>query len=273
MYINKIAQMLRNTSKLESNSPLHRFPPTLLFNEGWMLRLVLDYYSSNRNLSHQLSFMANSKCYSELLLPSPFSPRYRGDKLGEGYTHADGVIGHFTIQNKGKGDIKLEDGVKQFKVIEAKMYSPLSKGTSNCPYYNQAARNVACMAEVIRRNSEEVSSKQSEEIITKQLESLDLAFYVIAPKEQKTVKMTSILEPDSIKKCVDKRVLEYQEQPEYAKKKAWFEEVFIPVWETMKINKKIDFISWESILDDVEKNDKQIGNSLKTFYEECKKNN
>jgi len=128
MYINKIAQMLR--------SP-YTFPPTLLYNEGWMLRLVLDYYSNNSGSANELSFIDNSKWYSELLLPSPFSPRYRGDKLGEGYTHADGVIGNFIIQNHGKGDIKLEKTVMQFKVIEAKKYSPLSKGTSNCSYNTQ----------------------------------------------------------------------------------------------------------------------------------------
>jgi len=256
MYINKIAQMLRSPSS---------FPPTLLYNEGWMLRLVLDYYASNRDSSHKLSFMDNSKCYSELLLPSPFSPRYRGDKLGEGYTHADGVIGHFTIQNKGKGDIKLEDTMKQFKVIEAKMNSPLSKGTSNCPYYNQAARNVACMAEVIKRTSEEVGPVE--------LESLDLGFYVVAPEEQKTEKMISILKADSIKGCVEKRVSEYQDQKEYPEKKAWFNDSFLPVLDKMTLTQKIDFISWESILDDVKKNDKELGNSLQSFYEECKKYN
>ena len=252
MYIDQISQMLRSPST---------FPATLLYNEGWMLRLVLDYYSRNRDSSHQFSFMDKSRWYSELLLPSPFSPRYRGDKLGEGYTHADGVIGHFTIQNHGKGDIKLEDGVKQFKVIEAKMYSPLSKGTSNCPYYNQAARNIACMAEVIRRTSEEVGSLD--------LDSLDLAFYVIAPEIQKKEKMISILNSDSIKECVEKRVSEYRNQKEYEEKKAWLKNSFLHIWGKMRKDKEIDFISWESILDDVKKNDVKCGATLEKFYNKC----
>jgi len=225
-----------------------------------MLRLVLDYFSRNRDLPHKLSFMDDSRWYSELLLPSPFKPRSKGDKLGEGYTHADGVIGHFTIQNHGKGDIKLEKTVKQFKVIEAKMYSPLSKGTSNCSYYNQAARNVACMAEVIRQTDKNIGPIN--------ISSLDLAFYVLAP-EGKKKEITSILKLESIKKCVEQRVNDYKGQSEYQDKKAWFDKHFLPVSKKIEIK----FISWESILGDVEKNDKELGNSLQEFYEKCKKYN
>ena len=36
-------------------------------------------------------------------------------------------------------------------VIEAKMFSKLSPGVTNAKYFNQAARNVACMAEIANR--------------------------------------------------------------------------------------------------------------------------
>ena len=57
-------------------------------------------------------------------------------------------------------------------VIEANMFSKLSTGVKNASYYNQAARNVACIAEVLRRvdkNPMELSS---------------LGSYVLAPKSQ-----------------------------------------------------------------------------------------
>jgi hypothetical protein len=34
-------------------------------------------------------------------MASAFLPQSRGDKLGENYTHADGVIGHFSIGDSG----------------------------------------------------------------------------------------------------------------------------------------------------------------------------
>ncbi len=39
----------------------------------------------------------------------------------------------------------------QFVVAEGKMYSPLSPGVTHARYFDQAARTVACIAEVLRR--------------------------------------------------------------------------------------------------------------------------
>ncbi len=69
------------------------FPATDLFNEGWMLRLVIDWFSRNRSIDFDLKFSDTATWYSEALLPSAFLPRYRGDKLAESWTHADGVMG------------------------------------------------------------------------------------------------------------------------------------------------------------------------------------
>ena len=52
------------------------FPPTLLFEEGWMLRLVLDWFSSHKNNSHNFSFDEDAGWFSEAHLPSTFLPRY-----------------------------------------------------------------------------------------------------------------------------------------------------------------------------------------------------
>lgn len=34
--------------------PNPRFPPTILYNEGWMLRLILDWFSNHPDLNHPL---------------------------------------------------------------------------------------------------------------------------------------------------------------------------------------------------------------------------
>jgi hypothetical protein len=59
------------------------------------------------------------------------------------------VIGHILIGTKAKADLELKPTSTQFTVVEAKVGAPLSSGTSNAKYFDQAARNVACMAEVM----------------------------------------------------------------------------------------------------------------------------
>ena len=41
------------------------FPPTILYNEGWMLRLVVDWFARNRVNNHPLCFSDNTEWYSE----------------------------------------------------------------------------------------------------------------------------------------------------------------------------------------------------------------
>jgi hypothetical protein len=124
-------------------------PPTQLYNEGWLLRLVLDWLDRHREFEHPLSFMPGARWYSEALLPSRFMPRTRGDKLAETFTHADGLVGHFDIASGTRGDARVRRGAEQLVVIEAKLGSGLSSGTKNALNYDQAARNVACIAHML----------------------------------------------------------------------------------------------------------------------------
>jgi hypothetical protein len=144
--LESVQSMLRSAS---SDQPL--FPPTLLFNEGWLLRLVLNWFARHSVKDHPLSFAADARWFSEALLSLAFLARHRGDKPAENWMHADGVIGHFSIGDEGKTDLTLLPNATQFLVLEAKMFSGLSSGVTNARYYDQAARNVACMAEVLCR--------------------------------------------------------------------------------------------------------------------------
>ena len=143
--IDRIAEIL---SRVDGDSPPIR--RTEVYNEGWMLRLCLDWFSENRSASGTLLFDSSSDWYSEALLPSAFLPKERGDRLAESWTHADGVIGDFDIGKENIGGLSLKPDARQFVVTEAKMFSKLSSGVKNAGYFNQAARNVACIAEVIR---------------------------------------------------------------------------------------------------------------------------
>lgn len=146
-------------------------PATALYNEGWMLRLLLDWFAKNSPPNHPLSFYEGARWYSEPLLPTQFAARTRQDQLAETSTHADGVIGHFDLRD-GRGDIALSEGGQQLVVAEAKMFSGLSSRTKRAEGYDQAARNVACIANLLSLAGTTPENIQK------------LAFYLIAPQSQ-----------------------------------------------------------------------------------------
>lgn len=111
-------------------------PPTQLYNEGWLLRLVLDRLAQSKQGDHPPSLEPGAIWYSEALLPSRFLPTRRGDTLAESFTHADGVVGHFRVRSGLRGDVELLPQPAQFMVIEAKLGSSLSAGTKNAPAYD-----------------------------------------------------------------------------------------------------------------------------------------
>src|SRR6185437_10906832 len=121
---------------------------------------------------YPMSSLTGARWFSEAWLPSAFLPRYRGDALAESRTHADGVIGHFTIGDPGTAGLSLKPDAEQFVVVEGKLFNRLSAGVRNAPYFDQAARTVACMAEALRRAGREPEALR------------DLAFLVVAPRSR-----------------------------------------------------------------------------------------
>jgi len=225
------------------------FPPTLLYNEGWMLRLVLNWYSRNKFADHPLLFQPQSTWFSESLLPSPFKPRYRGDKQVEARTHADGIIGHLIVGGEAKADARLLCTATQLIVIEAKLFSPLSVGTRNAPTYNQAARNVACITELLNRANRLPSQMTS------------LAFYVLAPDVQiKTNIFNQKLNKDAIKKAVQARTESFSNELGN-----WVDNWFFPTLEKIHI----EAISWESLIGCIESINQQACQSITMFYNRC----
>ena len=243
-----IAELLR---RAESDD--RPFPPTLLFEEGWMLRLVLQWFAKSNTTGHDLSFAPDARWYSEARLASAFLPQYRGDKLAEGYTHADGVIGHFQIGKTGQAELTLETDAQQFIVVEAKMFSGLSKGTTNAPTYNQAARNVACMAELVRRANRDPSNISSK------------AFFVLAPREQLDAGVFSdFMDRPSLERVVEGRVANYDPP-----KTEWFENWFLPTLSSMRVR----CLAWENVVAFIKSADRSFGDDLEIFYNRCLKFN
>ena len=216
--------------------------PTELYNEGWMLRLLLEWAQHSATHGHPLFFEPQASWFSEALLPSQFLARHRGDPLAETWTNADGVMGHFTIGNTGKGDLTVLPTATQFTVIEAKMFSGLSSGTKRAPNFHQAARNVACIAEVLSRANRAPSSFSI------------LAFYVFAPASQinKGVFGSKVTRDDIYDK-VKERTKSFG-----GEKDVRFTEWFIPTLERIQLQ----LYPWEDVIHDLDQ-------EYMDFYENC----
>ncbi len=240
------------------------FPSTVLYNEDWMIRITIDWFSKKLGIEHQFSLNSGSKWYSEANLPTRFSAISKsGDDLAEKMTQSDISIGNFTIgntiENVNKSVLQLTQNAKQFVVIEAKINSPLKKGTTNIENYDQVARTVACMAETLSRAEIKPDSFEK------------LGFYVIAPntKIEKDTTFKSYTKVESIEQKVSDRVESYRVRTEYPEKKKWFDEWFKPMLKEIKI----ECFSWEKVIEFIQQNDPKAGNDIHLFYENCKKYN
>jgi len=232
-----------------TESEPHRFPPTLLYNEGWMLRLVLDWFNTHEAQGHPLSFHAGATCFSEALLPSPFRARHRGDRRAETRTHADGIIGHIDVGSVGKANAKLLSDATQFVVVEAKIHSPLSGGTRNAPTFDQAARSVACIAEILNRAGRRPDRMDS------------LAFLVAAPQANlEKGAIAAKLETSTIEAAVRSRAQAFSPELD-----PWLEGWFLPTLERITILS----LAWERLISDIGALDLSAGQELTWFYEKC----
>jgi hypothetical protein len=242
-----------------ANSDNRNFPATIFYNEGWLLRLALDWFSRQAVDNHPLSFEPGSRWFSEALLPSQFLARQRSDSLAEGWTHADGVIGHVTIGSGALANATLMDGATQLIITEAKLFSPLSPGVTHARDFDQAARNVACIAEVLCRGKRPPGHLSS------------LGFFVIAPSEQIERKRVfgSLLTEASINDKVRRRVAGYADSGDGQQKDQWLREWFEPTLARIQIKA----LAWEEIVQFICAKDVAFGEGLSLFYKECCKFN
>jgi predicted RNase H-like nuclease len=225
------------------------FPATEYFNETWMLRIVLDWFSKHQLKDHPLSFARGCRWFSEGLIPTQFLPRSRKDPLGESWTHADGIIGHVDVGAGGRADVRLTQTASHLSCVEAKMFSKLSAGVKNARYFNQCARYIACMAELLHRADRRPQKMEG------------LAFFIFAPQEQIDAGVFSTQsDPDHINETVKRRVSEY-----HGEKDSWYHQWFLATLKSVDIQ----CLGWESIADTILKNDPYYGNQIQTFYFRC----
>ena len=228
------------------------FPPTVLYNENWLLRLVLDWFAEHPDSAasgHPLAPVLGASWFSEGLLPSAFLPRYKGDMLAESRTHADGVIGHLNIARRGSTDVSLRPDATQFAVVEAKIYGKLSPGVKNAPFFDQAARSVACLAEVLRRSDRTPQDMNA------------LGFYLVAPGARiDEGTFDELLDSRSIRRKVQARI-----EPYAGSLDPWFRSWFEPTLARLDVR----VFGWEDLLEAIGFEDMEAGQVLDSFYGRC----
>ena len=225
------------------------FRPTEIYNESWLVKLVLHQASTIPQDNFPISFLKSSTWFSEALLPTVFKARSRGDQLSESRTNADGVIGQIKIGEQAKADLDLSFNATQLTVVEAKISAPLSPGVSHAKYFDQAARNVACMAEILSTANRKPTTM------------IRLDFVVLAPQGSIDKGTYSAeLSKDSIKNKVRKRVTAYEGTLDN-----WYEEKFLPLLNEVQLHA----LSWEKTLAWITNHNPRIKDDLVDFYELC----
>jgi hypothetical protein len=251
-------QILRSS---ESNKDTH-FPPTEVFGETWMLRLILDAVQ-RFGISNELRFMPQARWHSDARLDTCFRRRVKRDLLGEGPTRADGVIGHFDFREETKAGLRLTSGSRQFVVVEAKMFSNLSPGTKYALTYDQAARSVACMADTLARSKVRAHDLES------------VGFFVIAPhpdkRRNRNTNLESCTSALSIRAAVDNRIREYERQsrPEATELRRWEDQYFHPFVERLCNENRLKVLCWDDSLEAITNADPSYGAELNQFYRRC----
>ena len=253
--ISIIGDLLRNCGK----GGRRYFPDSELFNETWLLRLVLYWSKKNGNAIPPESpfyFDTTSIWFSHAELTSPFLPISRPDPLGEKYTQVDGVNGDFHIGRNGKYDIDLHSSSDTFIVYEAKLNSPLAKGITNAPDYNQAARTLACMSMVLQQSG----------IDPARYPNMRLGYYLIVPKGYPYKTSLSYMDKNDIIRTVKLRVDEYlKNRPASNHILDWFYCSFLPMMDSIHV----EVFYWEDIINNIFHVDGAFAHAFEGFYERC----
>jgi hypothetical protein len=227
-------------------------PKTELYNEGWLLRLVLSAAARlGADLPIPIRPHTEARWFTQALLATAFSHSPQNEDL----TLADGIVGHFRFRRGTWLGLELVEGGSQFVVCEAKMFSPLSRGVSKAPDYDQAARTVACMAKVLERCP-------GPDTFT------CVGFHVLAPLAQiKRNVFARQMTMQSIRDKITTRIAGYsQAHPERREDlERWRTEVVAPLLGRLDLR----CIDWETLIEAIEARDARWRGELRVFYDRC----
>jgi hypothetical protein len=228
------------------------FAETLIFNEGWLLRGILEKWRGLKGQSKFpfLPFPKGVKIYSEAQLYTPFKKRSIEDKQGEDNTHVDGIVGNFSLRPNTKSGIDLDGDFKYLAIFEAKMYSELAKGITHVKNYNQVSRTIACIINSVLK----VRGSPNNSI-----------YYIITyPNDNKKIESETYTKK-FIEGEIEERIKIYKE-PKTVKIDGDFDS-FEKYWKNVLGKIEVQFVTWDAILDEIKDQD------IKRFYDLCKEYN
>ena len=133
------------------------------------------------------------------------------------------------------------------------MWSALSAGTSRAPDFNQAARNVACIANLVSQSDINVAS------FTR------LGFVLLAPASRISEGVFAAhMNRDAICAAVTKRAQAFDSDAV-----RWCAESFQPIAQRFSVVA----LSWEDVLSQIDALDASTAHALRHFYVECLRHN
>ena len=126
-----------------------------VYNETWMLRLTLAAihdYEGNFDCADEMKKAAFEAIRAAVrrrwISEGGLEPAFKH----EGTTWTDAILGSVKIKDDNKRGIEVDGDDPGITIVEAKIGSELSPGVTNSPNYNQAARNIACLAQLILKH-------------------------------------------------------------------------------------------------------------------------
>lgn len=211
----------------------HPFPSREFFNQIWLLRRVLDWFSKHILEGHVLGFSGNACWFSHGRLPN---------SLGEPVL-TDGVIGSIAVDENEGCLLSLRFSALDFTVVRgalADLVGPEEEA-------DRLAKTVLGMAQVMREGK-----RRPEE-----MDRLALC-YLLPERRMAELDVEGLLDSQRIADRVEEWIRTSQNVDQ-----DWYEDCFRPVLEHLSLSVS----SWEQVLGEISEQDPSEGDRLKRFYE------
>ena len=226
-----------------------------VYNETWLLRMVLAcihdcteeaFVTQNKKIGDTLKKI-HKAVRQQWISEGGLEPAFRQ----EGTTWTDAILGNVKISGDNKRGVKYEmrDDSTGVIIVEAKMGSELSSGITNSPDYNQAARNIACLAKLL------IEQNASPAVIS------ESAFVVLAPRSKLEEWEKDENSPQQLINGAWKTI---KDQTRTRNVNCDFDTTFKSMVENIKDNSIA--LSWDDVIDAIQPNDTNLFSGFPISY-------
>ena len=229
-----------------SDTPV--FPPDKIFNQHWLLGLVLGWFAEQPVVGHSLNFAPGARWFSGGMIPQPFMKRMGSDKRYDTRIPVDAVVGHFNLSAGDSYTISLSPDATQLLVLETRLFETIAEEDASVRLFSTSARSIAGLVETLRRAR----------LAPDQVEKL--GFYLLAPQTQIEKGIFPEMARQIIQRQVKHRVDDYAGFQD-----RWYEDWFLPAFDHVDVQ----VVSWESVIAAIKERDSQGAAEIRDFYQAC----